>query len=310
MTATDRIGNVATLTEQVNVDTLVQGFARTGGPIGTDGLLNANEVAQGLPLGGTVEPGATVVVRLSNGAERSVVADVSGEWNVAFTSTDLPRGERVVTAQMIAIDRAGNATTLSETFRVDTVGPDSPDVLGFSRNSSGLRRISTEISTDGYTFASVDTSGTQTPVGARRVDNLLDNESEYRFDDPVPDGSYLVVNATDGSGNTSSTLLVVDNTNVATVNLGRSGLARFDFAAIDLSFAPDATLTITEAQLMSLTGPEHRLIVKGGDDDTVTLSGGQATGQSTLIDGERYAIFSLGAAGGTVLLDDDIRAVI
>ena len=119
-----------------------------------------------------------------------------------------------------------------------------------------------------------------------------------------------MVNATDVSGNTSSTLLIVDNTNATTVNLGRSGLARFDLAAIDLTFAPDAKLTISEAQLQSLTGPDNRLIVKGGLDDTVTLTGGHATGQSTVIDGERYAIFSLGTAGGTVLLDDDIRAVI
>ncbi len=310
MTATDRIGNVATLTEQVNVDRLVQGFSRAAGTIGTDGVLNANEVAQGLPLGGTVEPGATVVVRLSNGAEKSVVAGVSGQWNVAFAATDLPRGEQTVTAQLTATDRAGNTSSLTESFRVDTVAPDSPGVLGFSRNSSGLRRISTEIGTDSFTFASVDASGTQTPIGARRVDNLIDKESEYRFDDPVPDGSYLVVNATDVSGNTSSTLLIVDNTNATTVNLGRSGLARFDLAAIDLTFAPDARMKITEAQLQSLTGPDNRLIVKGGDDDTVTLTGGLATGQSTVIDGERYAIFTLGTGGGTVLLDDDIRAVI
>ena len=310
MTATDRMGNVATLTEQVNVDRVVQSFARAGGTIGTDGVLNANEVAQGLPFAGTVEAGATVVVRLSNGVERSVVAGVSGQWNLAFAAADLPHGEQAVTAQLTATDRAGNTTTLTESFRVDTVAPDPPAVVGFSSNSSGLRRISTAIGTDTVSFASVDASGSQTPIGARRVDNLIDKESEYRFDDSVPDGSYLVVNATDAAGNTSSTLLIVDNTNATTVNLGRSGLARFDFAAIDLTFAPDAQMTISEAQLQSLTGPDNRLIVKGGMDDTVTLTGAHATGQTTFIDGERYAIFTLGTAGGTVLLDDDIRAVL
>jgi len=112
------------------------------------------------------------------------------------------------------------------------------------------------------------------------------------------------------AGNQSSTLFIVNDTNSTTVNLGRAGLARFDFAAIDLNFAPDARMTISEAQLNALTGPDQRLIVKGDTDDIVTLTGGRATGDTTMIDGERYAIFTLGNAGASVLLDDDIRAVI
>jgi len=310
MTATDRLGNVSALTEQVNVDTQVTGFSRSGGTIGGDGLLNATDVAQGLPLGGVVEPGATVVVRLSNGAEKSVVAGVSGQWAVTFAGTDLPRGETAVSVQMTATDGAGNTAQLSETFRVDTVAPATPDILGYSSNSSGLRRISTELGGDNLTFASVDEAGSLASVVARRVDNILDQESEYRFDSSVPNGSYLVVNSSDVAGNQSSTLFIVNDTNSTTVNLGRAGLARFDFAAIDLNFAPDARMTISEAQLNALTGPDQRLIVKGDTDDIVTLTGGRATGQTTMIDGERYAIFTLGNAGASVLLDDDIRAVI
>ena len=310
MTATDRVGNVATMTEQVNVDTLVRNFVRTGGTIGTDGVLNAAEVAQGLPLSGTVEPGATVVVRLSNGSEKTVVAGASGQWSVAFAAADLPRGEQNITAQLTATDRAGNTASLSETFRVDTNAPGAPEVVSFERNAQGVRAIGTEATQDSYSFTRIDASGTQTPINTTRTENTADNETNFRFSSTVPDGSYLVVNTADTAGNQSSTLFIVDNTNATTVNLGRPGLANFDFTAIDLSFAPDAQMTINESQLRSLTGPDQRLIVKGGEDDTVTLTGGKATGQTTMIDGERYAIFTLGNAGASVLLDDDIRAVI
>lgn len=308
--ATDRVGNVATHTETVRVDTIVNPFTRSGGPFGGDGVLNAVEVQAGLPIGGTAEPGATVVVRLSSGAEKSVVASEGGTWSVSFGAADLPRGEVNVTATITATDRAGNTATLSEAFRVDTVAPGSPEVLSFQRDANGLRRIGTELTDDTYAFVRIDQNGGQTPIGATRSTDTDFNETSFRFASSVPDGSYLVVNAADAAGNQSSTLLIVDNTNSPTVNLGRSGLANFDFAAIDLTWAPDARLTITEAQLRDLTGPDNRLMVKGGADDTVTLVDAAATGASQMVDGQRYAVYTLGSSGATLLLDDDIRAVI
>jgi hypothetical protein len=125
----------------------------------------------------------------------------------------------------------------------------------------------------------------------------------------VPDGSYLVIDTRDPAGNASSTLLVVDNRSASLINLSRSGLSTFDLSTVDLSFAPDAQMSITETQLRDITGPDMRLVVKGDADDTVTLTGGVATGATQMIDGQRYAVYTLGT-GGTVLLDDDIRTVL
>jgi hypothetical protein len=310
MTATDRLGNVSSLTETVDIDTLLRNFARTGGTIGGDGVLNLAEVGQGLPLAGTVEAGSTVVVRLSNGAVRTVVAGPAGEWSVAFAAADLPRGEAAVTAELTATDRAGNTTSLTETFRIDTVAPGSPEILSFRRDANGLRDIGTVTTDDSISFARIDGSGVQTTVLATQSEDAAFGETNFRFDTPVPDGSYLVVNTGDGAGNRSSTLFIVDNSSATTVNLSRPGLANFDFAAVDLTFAPDARMTITEAQLTALTGPDQQLIVKGGRDDSVTMIGAVATGQTIRIDGERYDIFTLGSSGASVLLDDDIRTVI
>jgi large repetitive protein len=126
----------------------------------------------------------------------------------------------------------------------------------------------------------------------------------------VPDGSYLVINTADEVGNSSSTLLIVDNRTATNVDLTRAGLAGFDFSAIDLTFAPDARLTITEAQLNALTGPDRELVIKGDAGDTVTMTGAVETGATETIDGQTYTVYTLGSGGAKILLDDDIQSVI
>jgi hypothetical protein len=304
-TATDRVGNTATLTEQVTVDTLVRNFAMTSGPIGGDGYVNAGEAAQGITLTGTAEPYATVVLRLSNGAEQTVTSSASGVWTATFASGQIPRGESSHTMTMTATDLAGNTSRLTESFVIDTTAPGAPEVVSFRRDNSGLRDIGTEATDDTYTFTRIDTSGNTSTVNVSRTDDPNYDETNFRFANTVPDGSYLVVNTRDVAGNESSTLLIVNNTNAPDVDLSRPGLAAFDFTAIDLTFAPDASLSISESQLRNLTGPDRQLMVKGDSDDTVTLIGGADTNTTRTIGGETYKLYTLGT-GASVLIDDDI----
>lgn len=89
------------------------------------------------------------------------------------------------------------------------------------------------------------------------------------------------------------------------MDLGRDGLENFDFASIDLSFA-EASLTITEEQIMALTGPEHALIIHGDGADHVTALGAVDTGQSTVINGQSHSIYTLGDDGAKLIIDDQI----
>ncbi len=309
-TATDHVGNTATLTEVVKVDTVVRNLGLTG-QIGGDSMINANEAAQGVVIKGTVEAGSTVVIALDNGSSHTVTANSNGLWTTTFAAGELPSGDGVsMTATVTATDRAGNTDSFMKTVLVDTVAPDSPDVVSFSRDANGLRAIGTETTGDTYSFNRVDASGAQSSLNAVQTDDTVFNESNFRFQSTVPDGSYLVINNSDVAGNTSSTLLIVDNTSAPNVDLGRSGLSQFDFKAIDLTFAPDANLRISEAQLKSLTGPENSLTIKGDSDDTVTMTGAHDTGNTTMIGGEQYEIYTLGNDGATILLDDDITPVI
>ena len=124
----------------------------------------------------------------------------------------------------------------------------------------------------------------------------------------VSDGSYLVIESTDAAQNSSATLAIVNNTTAVNVDLSRAGLDGFDFTSIDLTFAPDAKLTLTAADLQRLTGPDHQLMIMGDSDDTVRLGGAQDTHQIRHIDGQDYAVYALG--DGLVLVDDEITTTI
>ena len=143
-------------------------------------------------------------------------------------------------------------------------------------------------------------------MDAVRTENQFFDETTFRFAETVPDGTYLVINTADISGNESSTLLIVDNTSAPDVDLDRAGLSGFDFSTIDLTFAPEAELSISAEQILALTGADRQLMVKGDADDWVSLTDAVDSGTTTEIDGEVYRLFTLGDSGASVLIDDDI----
>ncbi|MGB8812546.1 MAG: Ig-like domain-containing protein, partial [Paracoccaceae bacterium] len=307
-TATDHVGNVKTLTEQVRVDTVVN--PAFTGLIAGDGVMNAAEAAAGVTINGTVEAGARVVVHLSNGSSVTTTANSLGRWSATFADDALPHGEgSSMMATVTATDRAGNTAIITQSVVVDTVAPGTPLVTfaGIEADSS-LSEIKTPNSLDNYTFHRIDDTGAAIAVDADV--SVGRSTTRFTFNDTVPDGSYLVINNADAAGNSSSTLLIVDNDGTTTVDLDRAGLGTFDFAAIDLTWASGAELTISEAQLNNLTGPDHQLIIKGDVDDTVTLTDATDTGNSTVIGGQTYHIYTLGDDGASVLMDDDINTLI
>ena len=311
-TATDAVGNVAVEKQDVQIDTLVRNFARTGGEIGGDGVLNAAEISSGMTLTGTVEPNATVLVTLQNGQTQTVTAGSDGIWNVTFTTGQLPTGEGNMSVTMRATDLAGNVATLTDSVDYDTVAPGAPNVISFDRVVDGVRGVGVISGDDDLTFFKVGASGDSAPITATESNNpAFPGETTYSFgSNRVPDGTYLVINTQDAADNESSTLFIVNNTGSSTVDLSRSGLEAFDFSTINLSFAASASLTITEAQIRGLTGADHRITVAGGADDTVTMTGAVDTGTNVTIENQVYSVYTLGSQGASILLDDDIQKVI
>ncbi len=319
VSATDAFGNTRVHTETVQVDRVVRDFAPGASQLSGDGYLNATEAAQGLVVNGTAEPGATVVIQIAGGGQMTVTSGATGQWTTTFAGASLPRGEMETTVTVTATDPAGNVATYSQPLNIDTLAPGAPDVESFTRTSVGLTRLETDDALENYDFTRINADGQVSHINAvHSVDGVFGTQNvsfgSYNaagafVSTPVPDGSYLVVNTTDVAGNESSTLLVVNNTNAPNIDLDRAGLSGFDFSAIDLTFAPDADLSITEAQILNITGADKTIVIKGGEDDHVSIVGGSATGHTQEIDGEIYNIYTVGQSGATVLLDNDITVI-
>jgi hypothetical protein len=301
-------GNTATQTSTVTFDPIVRNFIQTG-TIGGDGIVNADEAAAGFTIGGTIEANSTIEVELANGAIQTVTAGSNGRWSVTFTDADLPDGEGTMGYTINATDSHGNPSSLAGSFEYDLITPNSPNILFFQSETGALRGIGTLLTDSEYSITEISSSGASSALAFRQTDDVTYDESFFRFSNTVPDGSYLVVTAEDTAGNDNSTLLIVNNTDAVTVDLSRAGLESFDFGTIDLSFAPDAQLTITESQIIALTDNDNTLIIDGDAADHVTALGAVDTGQTVQINDSVHHVYTLGTDGATLLIEDTITNV-
>jgi len=313
--ATDRYGNSATLpAETIVIDRVVTNFSAEA-KISGDGMISAHERAGGVPFSGTAEAFSQIEIQLSGGQVLRTASDASGKWSVTIPAGYLPEGDGVsISATVTATDRAGNTAELVRDVIVDTVALDALGVIAFGK--SVFNNVMTELytTTDGEQVSiwRVNSTG-----AAHEVDYVLtENNSintgsgritadHYSLEEGVSDGSYLVLQNSDAAGNESSTLFIVDNRGSVNVDLSRAGLDGFDFSTIDLNVAPQARLSLTNADLVALTGGDNDLVIRGDSLDQVRL---QLTNTTPVevreIDGQHYNVYAMD--GGNVLVDQDI----
>lgn len=308
--ATDHVGNTSTITEQVAVDTIVRNFSHVD-VIAGDDILNAAERAAGLTLTGTSEPYSTLVLHLSNGSEVTASVGADGLWSATFPASSLPTGEGNMSVTVTATDHAGNTASYTDSFHYDTVMPNDPWITNDAGTGNLISGVASAVSPDTLTYHAVAATGAATDLATTAqfdagVDVHGTNVPSHWafFTAPVADGSYLVINDTDAAGNEQSTLYLRSTTDV-TVDLNREGLQGFDFGTIDLS-SSHATLSLTEAQINSLSGADHQMAIRGGADDHVNIAGAVA-GAHQMVNGESYTLYTLGSSGASVLIDDDIN---
>jgi hypothetical protein len=309
--ATDHVGNVSTLTEQVSVDTIVRNFSHVEAIAGDD-ILNAAERAAGLTLTGTSEPFSTLVLHLANGSEVAASVGADGLWSATFPASSLPVGEGNTTVTVTATDHAGNTASYTDSFHYDALMPADPWITNDSGSGNLISGIATAASPDPLTYHAVAATGAATDIHSigPGIDQDIDVNGTIvpshwaLFTAPMADGSYLVINDTDAAGNEQSTLYLRSTTDVA-VDLNRDGLQGFNFGTIDLT-SSKATLSLTEAQINSLTGADHQMAIRGDADDHVNITGAVA-GAHQVVNGESYTLYTLGSSGASVLVDDDIH---
>ncbi|MEQ6247280.1 Ig-like domain-containing protein [Sulfitobacter sp. HNIBRBA3233] len=315
VTATDRAGNLKTISGSVDVDTEVAPFAMTSNSAGADGIVNADEAAAGIDLGGQVEPGSTVKVTF-DGTSYAASVDAAGNWSLTVPASDVREGAYAAQIVVEATDHVGNTAVIEDTLSIDTEAPDGPVIASFTRGGDGIRGISIEtVMEDGaptedvQSVVQVASDGSITEVAGMQGYNTLRGETDFVFDENVPNGSQLIVNATDAAGNTSGTFLVLDDESTTnTVDLSSVALGEYQIENLDLDFAEAASVTIDEASLVALSTETNTLTIRGSAEDQVTITDGTLQGTQD-VDGQTYNVYSVGAEG-TLLIDPEIPVTI
>jgi len=303
-TATDIAGNTATTTSTIRVDTEVNRL-ELDGPVTADNTLNALEVAAGVTLTGKVEEGSTLFVTLQNTRKQATV-DADGNWTVDFGPEAVRSGEYTARIRMEATDIAGNTRTEDHFFQVDTIAPEVPVATSVDILRDGsLRSFGISEADENLEVTRIDADGSRTKLAVDPEADPRHNEIDLYFDTPVSDGSQLVISSTDLAGNQNATLFVLGDWGTKVVDVNNPGFDAFDIGAIDLKFVDWSELTLTAADLESLSRNDNTLTIHGGSDDTVTLVGGA----SLIGSDDGYSIYTLGTEGGRVLIEEDINVI-
>jgi hypothetical protein len=306
-TFTDAAGNTAVANGTVEVDTIVNNLGVNS--VTGDGVVDASEAGTGFTLTGTTEVGAQqVMVAFHTLPARAATIDANGNWSITFGPNEIPTGEYTSEVTVTTIDRNGNPDSVSTPVTVDTEVPDAPVVISYTEftNGSGVSDISTELTDDIVAISQVSSNGTISDVAystdtTPAIAGVRDASLDFTFNELIPDGSSLVINSEDAVGNESATLVVLDDSTPGAVNVSVAGLDSFDVGAIDLSIVQESELTLSEADLLGLSGDTNSLIIHGESNDVVNVAGAQQTGATETIDGRVYDVYTLGDDGSLII---------
>jgi large repetitive protein len=306
--ATDRANNTDVISQPVRVDTRLN-LLEIAGPVAGDNMINLEESKSGFEVVGRVEQGSSAAERSTvrvefYGRSYDATVDDAGNWRAFIPGENIQSG--FYTAELIvhARDAAGNAGSLTQVLTIDTDVPTNPIVSSYTRDVTGIRSISIESMQDQVTLTEIASDGTMSVLNNTAFD--LGDETLFRFAQNLPDGSHLVVTATDQAGNQSGTFLAFDELSTSVIDLSAPLAAGTRIDAIDLSFAEDSELTLTEAQILALSPDDRSLTIHGGSDDFVTLTGANRTGTET-VGGRSYAVYELGEA--RVVIDETVTII-
>ena len=319
--ATDSAFNTETLTQTVRVDTRLNRL-ELAGPVTGDGAINMTEARDGFAVTGRVEAadanGTRSTVRVQyEGQFYQATVDAAGNWRAEIPAGVVRTGSYTTEMIVHARDAAGNAGTLTQALTVDTDAPVSPFIEGYTRDHQGINAISIKTVPEVITLTEVRDDGSLVTVNSDDTVLRARGETLYDFgtvlpdgsfaETPLPDGSHLVVTATDQAGNASGTFLAFDELSTSVIDLSAPLAAGMKIESIDLTFAEDSNLTLTEAQILALSPDTQTMTIHGGSDDQVTLTGAVLDGTET-IGGRSYAVYDLGQA--RVFVDESVDRII
>lgn len=315
--ATDRAGNSERISHDVRVDTRLNLLEITG-PVTGDDIINLAESKAGFEVAGRVEHGPGEADRSSvqvefDGRFYDATVDGAGNWRAFVPGEHIRTGVDNVDMIVRATDAAGNPGMTTQVLAIDTVDPVNPIVVRREEGPDSTFSVTIKTTDDGISFTEIRSDGTMVDVQTVPADIVTRGDTLHDFGSlvgggftaaPVPDGSNLIVMATDQAGNASGTFLALDNAASRAVDLSTVVDTGLRIDAIDLSFAEDRSLTLSEAQILALSPDDRSLTVHGGNDDSVTLSGASREG-AEMVGGRSYAVYAMGDA--RVIVDEEIQ---
>ena len=140
VTATDAAGNTSTAsTRSVLIDTVAPTAPAITSIGGEDGTVSS--IAGDANVTGTADAGSIVTLRFGNTVLGTATAGNDGSWSYTLSSgniTEIGQGaDKSITAAVA--DAAGNTSTASQTFAVDTVAPNAPSITNVTDNVGSIQ---------------------------------------------------------------------------------------------------------------------------------------------------------------------------
>ncbi|WP_226554698.1 Ig-like domain-containing protein [Celeribacter naphthalenivorans] len=302
-TVTDAYGNAATYTHDILID--LETNLTVDGGTGGDGMVNAAEMAAGVTLTGTGEAGASVTVTVE-GVSRTTTVGEDGTWSVTYETGTLPEGTYSTEVTATSTDLAGNSTSATGMFDIDTVTGVAID----AGHSGGDETVNLSESQQSMSFTGTAEAGatvvvTLAGVSVTTVADASGNWTASYAAGTLSGGEYdttLTAVSTDAAGNTATTTSVVHVDTVAghiTLTTPIEGDNVINAAEASDGVWITGTATAGETVTVTLAGVSHTVtstsggtyaaffaaseIVSGEYDSTVTATLTDGAGNSTTV---------------------------
>jgi hypothetical protein len=306
----DASGNTATVTSTIVFDTTPPSSVELTASTVPDITVNVEGAADGFDISGNSTPGAFIDVTIA-GVTQSTVTANDGTWTVSFTAEDVAGLSGSYDVIVTASDNAGNSiATIGGPVVIDTVPNDEPvfgdeaRILSDFGPGGAVQYNGMRFTTDSdasYEFTAMASDGSASEILLSSVTGTPGGLQSFTFTSPLPDGTDIFLTSVDNAGNRASTFMTLGTTN----DYSTADIQGYEIESVDLRLSGSDTLTITEADLLSLSESSDKLTVMGDETDTIVIQGGVFDRTATM-DGVTFNVYTLGDQGGEVYINDDV----